>query len=45
MWWNFVARTHDEIDEARAAWQADDEDRFGLTGPPSAGSPPPASPA
>jgi redox-sensitive bicupin YhaK (pirin superfamily) len=28
MWWNFVARTHDEIDEARAAWQAADEDRF-----------------
>lgn len=27
MWWNFVARTHDEIDEARAAWEAGD-DRF-----------------
>ncbi|WP_292848408.1 pirin family protein [Microbacterium sp.] len=22
MWWNFVARTHDEIAEARAAWEA-----------------------
>jgi redox-sensitive bicupin YhaK (pirin superfamily) len=22
MWWNFVARTHDEVAEARAAWQA-----------------------
>jgi hypothetical protein len=29
MWWNFVARDHDEITEARAAWQAGDEDRFG----------------
>ncbi len=29
MWWNFVARTHDEMDEARAAWEAGDEDRFG----------------
>jgi redox-sensitive bicupin YhaK (pirin superfamily) len=29
MWWNFVARTRDEVGEARAAWQADDEDRFG----------------
>ena len=22
MWWNFVARTHDEIVEQRTAWQA-----------------------
>jgi len=29
MWWNFVARTHDEMDEARSAWEAGDEDRFG----------------
>lgn len=29
MWWNFVARTHDEIDAARAAWEAGDGDRFG----------------
>ncbi|HEY8547435.1 MAG TPA: pirin family protein [Acidimicrobiales bacterium] len=28
MWWNFVARTHDEIDAARAAWEAGDESRF-----------------
>ena len=28
MWWNFVARTHDEIDDAYRAWQAGDE-RFG----------------
>ena len=29
MWWNFVARTRDEVDEARAAWQAFDH-RFGV---------------
>jgi quercetin 2,3-dioxygenase len=29
MWWNFVARTHDEIDAARRAWEAHDESRFG----------------
>jgi redox-sensitive bicupin YhaK (pirin superfamily) len=29
IWWNFVGRTRDEIDTARAAWQAGDEDRFG----------------
>ena len=29
MWWNFVARTRDEIDEARTAWQGEDRDRFG----------------
>jgi redox-sensitive bicupin YhaK (pirin superfamily) len=28
MWWNFVARSRDEVAEARDAWQADDEDRF-----------------
>jgi redox-sensitive bicupin YhaK (pirin superfamily) len=28
MWWNFVARTHDEIVAARDAWMAQD-DRFG----------------
>ena len=33
MWWNFVARSREEIAEARASWQADD-DRFGLTGSP-----------
>jgi redox-sensitive bicupin YhaK (pirin superfamily) len=29
MWWNFVARTRDEITDAWRAWQAHDEDRFG----------------
>lgn len=30
MWWNFVARNHDEIDEAHRAWrERDREDRFG----------------
>ena len=29
MWWNFVARTRDEITEAWRAWQAHDTDRFG----------------
>lgn len=29
MWWNFVARTTDEITEAWHAWQVGDEDRFG----------------
>ena len=28
MWWNFVARTKDEIAEAWRAWQAHDDDRF-----------------
>jgi len=28
MWWNYVARTRDEIDQAHASWQADDG-RFG----------------
>lgn len=36
MWWNFVARSHDEIVEARRAWEAG-SDRFGqvegYTGP------------
>jgi quercetin 2,3-dioxygenase len=29
MWWNFVARTRDEITEAWQAWEHRDEDRFG----------------
>lgn len=29
MWWNFVARSKDEITEAWRAWQSHDEDRFG----------------
>lgn len=28
MWWNFVGRSHEEIAEAREAWEAD-SDRFG----------------
>jgi redox-sensitive bicupin YhaK (pirin superfamily) len=30
MWWNFVARTRDEITEAWQAWDTGDMDRFGL---------------
>jgi quercetin 2,3-dioxygenase len=36
MWWNFVGRTHDDIADARKAWQverelvADDRSRFGF---------------
>jgi hypothetical protein len=29
MWWNFVARSKEEITEAWRAWQAHDLDRFG----------------
>jgi quercetin 2,3-dioxygenase len=29
MWWNFVARTKEEITEAWRAWQTHDTDRFG----------------
>ena len=29
MWWNFVARSKDEMTEAWRAWQAHDTDRFG----------------
>lgn len=29
MWWNFVARTQDELTDAYQAWQARDTDRFG----------------
>jgi hypothetical protein len=28
MWWNFAARTHEEIESARADWQSA-SDRFG----------------
>lgn len=27
MWWNFVARTRDEIDAAHASWTAQDDRR------------------
>jgi len=33
MWWNFVGRTHEEVVQARAAWQAglrDGSARFGV---------------
>ena len=30
MWWNFVARTLDEITDAWRAWRCHDDDRFGL---------------
>jgi redox-sensitive bicupin YhaK (pirin superfamily) len=36
MWWNFVARTKDEIADAWRAWQRHDTDRFG---PVSSGLP------
>jgi quercetin 2,3-dioxygenase len=29
MWWNYVARSREEVDAARADWEAIDEDRFG----------------
>ncbi|MBX3285701.1 MAG: pirin family protein [Actinobacteria bacterium] len=41
MWWNFVARTSDEVDEARASWNADDG-RFGTVDSPLERIPAPA---
>jgi redox-sensitive bicupin YhaK (pirin superfamily) len=43
MWWNFVARTREEVDAARAAWESGD-DRFGAvpSGLPRIPAPPPA---
>jgi len=29
MWWNFVARSHEEIEQARAQWNAGRDPRFG----------------
>ncbi|MDQ5841021.1 MAG: pirin family protein, partial [Chloroflexota bacterium] len=29
MWWNFVARTHEEIEQARLQWNAVGDPRFG----------------
>jgi len=29
MWWNFVARTHEEVDQARVQWNAGGDPRFG----------------
>lgn len=34
MWWNFVARTQDELSAAYEAWQARDTDRFGEVSAP-----------
>lgn len=43
MWWNFVARTAAEVDEARASWNADDG-RFGTVDSPLARIPAPPRP-
>jgi quercetin 2,3-dioxygenase len=44
MWWNFVGRSHDEIAQARANWEASD-DRFGeVTGHDGARIPAPTLP-
>jgi redox-sensitive bicupin YhaK (pirin superfamily) len=43
MWWNFVARTHDEIDEAARAW-SEGRDRFGPVASPLARIPAPPRP-
>jgi hypothetical protein len=44
MWWNFVARTHDEIEDAREQWQSGDA-RFGrVTDDPNARLPAPPMP-
>ncbi|MZD09789.1 pirin family protein [Streptomyces sp. SID5785] len=44
MWWNFVGRTHEDIAEARAAWEAA-SDRFGhVEGYPGERLPAPALP-
>ena len=34
MWWNFVARTQDEVEAAWRAWQAEDADRYGRVDSP-----------
>ena len=44
MWWNFVARDHDEIDAARQAWAAQDEARFGPVATTLARVPAPPTP-
>jgi redox-sensitive bicupin YhaK (pirin superfamily) len=43
MWWNFVARTREEVDRARTQWEAGDE-RFGRVATALARVPSPASP-
>jgi hypothetical protein len=42
MWWNFVARTHEEIVQARADWAAGR--RFGVVDHPADRLPAPALP-
>ncbi len=45
MWWNFVGRSHDEIERAREQWQSGDE-RFGdVPGDPRPRLPAPALPS
>ena len=43
MWWNFVARTREEIDNARSDWSAA-SDRFGMTGSELPRIPAPSTP-
>jgi redox-sensitive bicupin YhaK (pirin superfamily) len=43
MWWNFVARSRDEIDEARDAWESGDA-RFGVVRSPLDRIPAPRTP-
>jgi len=43
MWWNFVARTRDEVDAATTEWNAGSE-RFGETGSPLPRIPAPGTP-
>jgi len=44
MWWNYVARTADEIEAANDAWNAGD-DRFGVVRSPLARIPGPTTPS
>ena len=30
MWWNFIGRSHEDVAEARADWEAEEQTRFGL---------------
>lgn len=42
MWWNFVARSTDEVDEAWADWESAESTRFGSVASPLARIPAPA---
>jgi redox-sensitive bicupin YhaK (pirin superfamily) len=44
MWWNFVARTREEVADARTAWNADDRSRFAPVDSTLARIPAPALP-